>query len=132
MNHTAESTFRIVSWDEEPYDGREDARRLTRARVSRAYEGDLEGEGRLEYLMMYRGDESASFVGQERVVGRLGDRSGSFVLQHIGTFEEGIARETLSVVAGSGTGQLLGLVGGGVFESAHAERYAITLHYGFE
>lgn len=132
MNHSAETTFRVESWDEDPYDEREGERKLTRARVVRGYEGQLEGEGRAEYLMMYREDGSASFVGHERVVGRLGDRTGSFVLQHIGTYEEGVARETLSVVAGSGTGQLLGLVGGGVFESGHAEEYPMTLHYDYE
>lgn len=131
MKHTAETVFTVKSWDEDEYDARDDARRLTRARVVRAYTGDLEGEGRAEYLMMHRDDGSASFVGHERVVGRLGERSGSFVLQHIGTYEDGVARETLSVVAGSGTGQLLGLVGGGVFESGHAEEYPMTLHYDY-
>lgn len=132
MNHSAGSTFRVESWDEDEYDAREDERKLTRARVVRKYEGELEGEGRAEYLMMYREDGSASFVAHERVVGRLGDRTGSFVLQHIGTYEEGVARETLSVVAGSGTAQLLGLVGGGVFESGHADAYPVTLHYDYE
>lgn len=132
MNHSAEMTFRVESWDEEEYDGREDARKLTRARVVRMYEGELEGEGRADYLMMYREDGSASFVAHERVVGRLGDREGSFVVQHIGTYEGGVARETLSVVAGSGTAQLLGLVGGGVFESGHADEYSMTLHYDYQ
>lgn len=132
MNHSAEMTFRVESWDEEEYDAREDARKLTRARVVRTYRGELEGEGHADYLMMYREDGSASFVAHERVVGRLGDRSGSFVLQHIGTWEDGVARETLSVVAGSGTAQLLGLVGGGVFESGHADEYAMTLHYDYQ
>ena len=132
MNHSAATTFRVESWEEDAYDGREGERKLTRARVVRVYEGDLEGEGRTEYLMMYREDGSASFVGHERIVGRLGERSGSFVLQRIGTYTEGVARETLSVVAGSGTAQLLGLVGGGVFESGHAGEYPLTLHYDYE
>lgn len=132
MNQRAETTFRVDSWDEDEYDARENERKLTRARVVRAYRGELEGEGRAEYLMMYREDGSASFVGHERIVGRLGDRTGSFMLQRIGTWEDGVARETLSVVAGSGTAQLLGLLGGGVFESGHAEEYPMTLHYDYE
>lgn len=132
MNHSAGTTFEVKSWDEDEYDAREGERKLTRARVVRAYEGALEGEGHAEYLMMYRDDGSAGFVGLERVVGTLGDRSGSFVLQHIGTYEDGVVRETLSVVAGSGTAQLLGLVGGGVFESGRAAKYPMTLHYDYE
>ena len=41
-------------------------------------------------------------------MGKVGDRSGSFVLQHTGTFDGGIARAKLSVVPGSGTGRACG------------------------
>ena len=82
--------------------------------------------------MIHRDDGSASFVGLERVVGRVGDRSGSFVLQHTGTFEGGTAKTTWFVVPGSGTGDLRGLRGEGGFASAHAERYSVTLDYDFE
>ena len=34
------------------------------------------------------------FIGLERVVGRIVDRLGSFVLQHSGTFEGGTAKAT--------------------------------------
>ena len=65
----------------------------------------------------------------ERVVGRVGNRSGSFVLQHSGTFSGGIAKETWFVVPGSGTGELGGLRGEGGSASGHAESYALTLDY---
>ena len=54
----------------------------------------------------------------ERVTGTLGGRSGSFVLQGVGTWEEGVARTTWTVVPGSGTGQLTGLRGEGGIEAA--------------
>jgi hypothetical protein len=82
--------------------------------------------------MVHREDGSASFVGLERIVGRVGNRSGSFVLQHTGTFEGGTAKAAWIVVPGSGTGELRGLRGAGGFASAHAEHYAITLEYDFE
>ena len=75
---------------------------------------------------------AANFVGLERIVGRLGDRSGSFVLQHSGTFEGGTAKATWFVVPGSGTGDLRGLRGEGGFASGHANSYLITLDYDFE
>ena len=105
--------------------------RLTRATVTKSFHGEIEGEGALEYLMVHRDDGSASFVGLERVIGRLGDRSGSFVLQHTGTFEGGTAKATCVVVPGSATGDLEGLRGEASF-AAHGREAPITLDYDFE
>jgi hypothetical protein len=132
MSTHATATFEIKSWDEKPYNEIEGLPKLTRASVTKSFKGDIEGEGTLEYLMMYRADGSASFIGLERVVGRLGGRSGSFVLQHSGTFEGGVAKATYFVVLGSGTGDLRGLRGEGSFASAHAQQYPMTLDYDFE
>lgn len=121
--------FRVTAWDEKPYDEIEGGAKLTRASITKSFSGDIEGEGKLEYLMVHRDDGSASFIGLERVVGRLGDRSGSFVLQHTGTFEGGTAKATWIVVPGSGAGGLRGLRGEGGFASAHAESYSMTLDY---
>ncbi len=132
MSKRATATFQVKSWDEKPYDEIDEGPKLTRASVTKSFRGDIEGEGTLEYLMIHRDDGSASFVGLERVVGRVGDRSGSFVLQHSGTFEGGTAKVTWFVVPGSGTGDLRGLRGEGGFASAHAEDYPITLEYDFE
>ncbi len=61
---------------------------------TKTYTGDIEGEGQVEYLMMYRSDGSATFVGLERVVGRIGGKTGTFVLQRTGIFESGQAKES--------------------------------------
>ncbi len=132
MQTRAKVTFTIKSWDEKTYDEIEGAPKLTRARVTKSYQGDLEGEGKLEYLMMYRTAASASFMGLERVTGSVAGRSGSFVLQHSGTFEDGVAKVILSVVPGSGTGDLHGMMGEGGFNAGHQPPYAMTLNYGFE
>jgi len=127
----ANSTFEIKSWDEKPYDEFE-GRKLTRARVGRIFHGDLEGESITEYLMAYAPDGSASFVALQRIVGRLGDRSGSFVLQHTGAFQGGIATEICSVVPGSSTGALVGIKGEAKFSSGHAQQFAVALDYEIE
>ena len=132
MSTHATATFQVKSWDEKPYNEIDNGPKLTRVSVTKSFSGDIEGEGTLEYLMIHRDDGSASFVGLERVVGRVGDRSGSFVLQHLGTYEEGTAKATFCVVPGSGTADLRGLRGEGSFASAHAEHYPITLDYEFE
>lgn len=132
MTTHAAPTFQIKTWDEKPFSEVAGGPKLTRVSVTKSFSGDIEGEGTLEYLMAYRADGSASFIGLERVVGRIGDRSGSFVLQHTGTFEGGMAKATWVVVPGSGTGDLQGLSGVGEFASAHAEEYPMTLDYDFE
>ena len=132
MKTSANARFVIKNWDEKPYREGEGLPKLARATVSKTYTGDIEGQAEVEYLMMYRSAGSASFTGLERVTGRIGGRSGSFVLQHTGTFEGGVARVTLSVVPGSGTGDLRGLKGEGEFSVGHQPPYAMTLDYHFE
>jgi hypothetical protein len=129
MKNTANARFAIQKWDEKPYSEAPDLPKLTRATVSKNLTGDIEGEGHVEYLMMYRNDGSASFVGLERVVGRIGRRRGSFVLQRSGVFEGGLAKETYSVVPNSGTGELQGLVGDGTTAVGHGMEHAFTLSY---
>jgi len=132
MTTRASATFEIKAWDEKPYDEFEGGRKLTRASVRKSFQGDIEGDSSLEYLMSYGEDGSASFVGMERIVGRVGNRSGSFVLQHSGTFAGGIAKAAWFVVPGSGTGELSGLRGEGGFAAGHEQQYAVTLDYEFE
>jgi hypothetical protein len=131
MKQTADCQFAITTWDEKPYGEGEGLPRLSRATVAKSYTGDIEGEGRVEYLMMYRPDGTAAFVGLERVVGRLGDRAGSFVLQRTGVFEEGLAKEAYSVVPGSGTGDLVDLRGEGRSAVGHGMEHPFTLAYEF-
>ncbi len=123
---TANARFAIKTWDEKPYSEGPDLPKLTRATVAKTLTGDLEG---VEYLMVYRSDGTATFVGFERVVGRLGGRSGSFVLQRTGVFEEGQAKESYSVVPGSATGELRGLRGEGRSAVGHGLEHPFTLDY---
>ena len=132
MTIHASATFEIKAWDEKSYEEFEGGRKLTRASVKKVFHGDIQGESSVEYLMAYGGDGSASFVGMERVVGRVGDRSGSFVLQHSGTFVGGVAKEACFVAPGSGTGELGGLQGEGSFKARHEQQYVITLDYDFK
>lgn len=129
MKQVANARFAIQSWDEEAYDEGEDLPKLTRASVTKTYTGDIDGEAQVEYLMMYRSDGSATFVGHERVVGRIGDKAGSFVLQRTGVFEGGEAKESYFVVAGSATGELRGLAGDGTSAVGHGMEHPFALSY---
>lgn len=129
MKNVANARFAIKSWDEKPYSEGQDLPKMTRAAVTKTFTGDIEGEGHVEYVMMYRSDGSAAFVGLERVVGRVAGKAGSFVLQRIGTFENGVAKESYSVVPDSGTGALRGLRGEGTSAVGHGNEHPLTLNY---
>lgn len=129
MKKTANARFAITNWDEKPYSEGKDQPKLTRARVTKTYTGDIEAEGEVEYLMMYRSDGTATFVGLERIVGRLGGKSGSFVLQRTGVFESGQAKESYSAIPGSATGELQGLKADGKSAVGHGMEHPITLSY---
>jgi hypothetical protein len=129
MKKTANARFAIKSWDEKPFNEGPDLPRLTRATVTKTFTGDIEGEGHVEYLMMYRDDGSATFVGLERFIGRIGSRSGTFVLQRLGVFEAGQAKESYAVVPGSATGDLSGLRGDGHSAVGHGTEHPFSLEY---
>ena len=129
MKKTASARFAIKNWDEKPYSEGQNQPKLTRATVTKSFSGDIEAESQVEYLMMYRGDGTAAFVGLERVTGRIEGKSGSFVLQRTGVFEDGLAKESYSVIPGSGSGELQGLRGEGTSAVGHGMEHPFTLNY---
>jgi hypothetical protein len=129
MKNTANARFAIKTWDEKPYSEAQDQPKLTRASVTKTYTGDIDAEAQVEYLMMYRSDGSATFVGLERVAGRIGGKTGTFVLQRTGIFEGGQAKESYSVIPGSATGDLQGLLGDGSSAVGHGMEHPFTLSY---
>jgi hypothetical protein len=131
MKKRASTTFAMKSWDEKSFDEFDDGRKLTRAGVTYSYTGDLEGESKIEYLMVYAADGTANYVGLERVIGKLGNRSGSYVIQHVGTFEAKSVQDRWSIVPGSGTGDLQGLIGEGEFEISGQGPFSVSFEYDF-
>jgi Protein of unknown function (DUF3224) len=118
------ATFKIDSWDEEPHgDG------VTRAAVKQTFSGDIEGEGQTEWLMCYRPDKTAMFVGLQRVTGTIGERSGSFVVESHGAFDGELARGRWTVVPGSGTDDLRDIHGEGSWEAPHGPEATFELDY---
>ena len=137
MGISAKATFQIKGWDEKTWDGKvaRDIKgaKTTRATVKTVYKGDIEGEGQREYLMIYREDETGNAIGLEQIVGRVGGRSGSFVIQSSGTFVGHSTKGTWFIVPGSGTDELKGLTGNGEMNlEGQKEDWPVTFEYGFE
>jgi hypothetical protein len=116
----ATGTFKIRTWDEQPYAEADEAPKLTHARVTTGYRGDLEGEGTAGLLMLYD-QADATYGGYERFVGSLGGRSGSFVVRLDGGFQDGAARTSWTVAEGTGTGELAGVTGEGGYVARQGE-----------
>src|SRR5262249_60611133 len=86
MKLQVKATFKITSWNENPIHASDGLPKLTRASVTQSFEGDITGQGIVEYLMSYRDDGSATYAGILRVVGAMSGRSGSFVLVGEGSY----------------------------------------------
>jgi Protein of unknown function (DUF3224) len=132
MTTQANGRFEVKQWDEKVYRDAEGGGKLSRASVKQRFEGDLQGEGAVEWLMCYRDDDTADFVGLQLVDGRIGNRAGSFVLRNAGTFDGKEAKGSWTVVPGSGTGELRGLRGEGEFTAPLGGQPSISLDYDFE
>jgi Protein of unknown function (DUF3224) len=134
--HHALASFDIKDWNEwheQLFHQPEQTTKTAKTRVVATYDGDIHGEGVYHGVMVYCGEANASYVGFERITGKLGKRSGTFVLQHIGVFENGEARTTWTVVPGSGTSELTGLRGAGGYVATEGRKVeAATLDYHFE
>lgn len=88
------------------------AANLARLTIDKRYHGDLEAIAKGEMLAAQTDTKgSAGYVALERVTGKLNGRSGSFVLQHNGIMNRGMAELSVTVVPDSGAGELRGLSG---------------------
>lgn len=112
-------TFKIASWDEKTTRDLGGGAKLTEARVTQKFTGDLDGDGSVIWLMCYVSEKSARFVGMQHVSGKLGDRTGGFVMETVGAFDGTLAKGRWSIVPWSGSGALSGITGEGTFEAPH-------------
>jgi hypothetical protein len=133
LNRThATGRIEVKTYEPKPYEEPSDGPQLVEIHVTETFAGDIEGEGAVRFLQAVRADGSASFVGIERVDGRVGDRRGTFLLQDAGTLEGTTVSGQWFVVPGSGTGELAGLRGEGGFAAELGQGASITLEYWFE
>jgi uncharacterized protein DUF3224 len=110
MTLHATSAFTITGWEPTTIDDR-DGVSLTRTRVTKTFTGDLEGASVAELLMAGAPNDSATYVGFERIEGKLNGRAGSFILHHNAVSAYGEQSATWTIMANSGTGELQGISG---------------------
>ena len=118
MATKASGELRVADWNEEAFLER-DAGKLTQARVVQELTGDIEGATTIIWLLAYRPDDTADFVGMQQIDGTLDGQSGSFVVSSTGTFDGERAAAAWTIVKGSGAGEFSGISGSGSFDAPH-------------
>jgi len=131
MQKSAKGTFDIASWDEKTIASLGPGAKLSEAKVTQKFTGDIGGDGSVTWLMCYANAKSARFVGMQRVTGTLGDKTGGFVMETSGDFDGTVAKGHWSIVPGSGTDGLSGISGEGSFEAPHGPTAMYQLDYAF-
>jgi hypothetical protein len=127
----ATGQFKITGGHEETYAERNPGR-LTRSGGAQEFSGDIEGTGRIEWLMCYRGDRSAEFVGMQQIEGTLDGRTGEFVLTSTGAHDGVRSKGTWTVVSGCGKGDLSGIRGNGTWLAGPGPQATFELSYAFD
>ena len=128
----ANTTRTVQNWDRRPWHDKpaadEPGAKLYRVEMTHVYTGIIEGQGTIQYLFANNGSNQGGFVALEKITGQVEGRSGSFVLQHRGTFGDGPTHITMTVLPGTGTGDLQGLSGQAAMTfTEHLEHYPIHL-----
>lgn len=111
LKQTAKGTFTV---EMKPQGDADVMNGVTTGRMSlnKKFDGDLTANGSgvmLTAMTPVKG--SAGYVAIERVIGTLNGKEGSFVFQHSGIMDRGTQQLSVTVVPGSGTGELTGIDG---------------------
>lgn len=129
MTH-ARGTFEVTLTPQPSSDSPQAATHV-RMSIDKQFHGDLEATSKGEMLAAGTAVKgSAGYVAIEKVTGALGDRTGTFILQHSGVMTRGDGQLTITVVPDSGTGDLEGLAGtmGIIIEGS---KHLYTFDYSF-
>ena len=127
----AKGTFHNTSWDEQTLD-EFDGRKMTRATIVQDFDGDIVGSGIWTTIMCYAADGTAEYAGMQRIVGRIGERTGSFVVHADGTFDGATAKSTWTVIPESATDELRFIHGAGESVAPHGPDGTYMLEVEFE
>ena len=128
----ATGSFEVLAGGDDALDELDGGIRLTHASGAQTFTGDIDGDGSVHWLMLYRKDKTAHFVGLQRINGTVGGRPGSFVLAADGDHDGSMSRINWSVVAGSGSGRLAGIRGSGRMIAPGGPTGTYELDYDFD
>lgn len=126
---SAKGSFEITSFNEDAFEEREGGAKLTHAWGDQTFSGDIDGRGAVHWLMSYRADKTARYVGLQRIDGEIDGRRGSFIIEATGDFDGKASHGSWSVIQGSGTGDLATIKGTGSFDAPSGPNATYELDY---
>lgn len=113
-----------------PQDDNSEDPLLNRMLLDKSYLGDLEATSKGQMLTAGSAVKgSGAYVAIEKVSGTLNGRSGTFILQHVGTMNRNVPQLTITVVPDSGTGDLEGISGNMNITIAPGGKHSYDLEY---
>jgi hypothetical protein len=109
--------FEVTGWEPTPYDESIESAKLSKVVIKKKITGEMEGDSVGDGIFCACADGSASYVVVERVTGKMGERKGTFVMQHGGIVNKGAVESQFgNIVPGSGTDGFEGLAGTVLFQ----------------
>ena len=128
----ATGAFQVTAGGEDAYDELDGGVRLTHASGSQTFTGQMEADGAVHWLMLYRPDKTAQFVGLQRITGSVDGRRGSFVASAEGKHDGTGSTIDFTIIPGSGTDDLAGIAGEGHLETKGGPSGTYDLEYRLE
>src|SRR5688572_18661250 len=104
MKISIRAPFRITAW--EPINEENDEiADIGRAKIRKEFGGEMTGTSVANAILYQTPVQSGGYAAVERITGKIGDREGTFVVQHSGIRDtDGTGPFYGHVVPGSGTG----------------------------
>lgn len=124
--YRATGRINVTNFEGQPYDDA-GAFSISEVQMSEEFAGGLVGVGSLRLIMVNEPEGAAHFTGMERFLGKVGERTGSFILQNSGTLKDGELASAWRIIPGSGAEELEGIRGEG-----GCDPNGYTLDYWFE
>lgn len=128
----AVGAFTVTGGSEQPIHEAEGEVKLTRVSGTQRFDGDIVGEGSVDWIFCYRPDRTASFLGFARIEGSTAGRTGSLFVESTGDHDGRSSRGRWRVVPGSGTGELVGIRGVGSFSAPGGPQVSYELDLDFD
>jgi len=126
--NTVQGPLEVTSESEPPF-LEKDGLKLVRTLVKKVFSGEMDGTSEAHMVAAYTATPgSAGYVAIEHFSGSLAGKTGSFVLQHSGVMHDGDADLTVTIVPGSGSGELAEITGTLIIDNDDGV-HSYTLNY---
>ena len=116
-NISINTAFEVLSWEPEVYDDNGEGVQLSRLKVVKRFEGELNGDSVGHGIVTgVAGGAPGAYIVVETVKGKAHEREGTFVIQHGGVLNGAtVVHQWGDIVPGTGTGGFKGVTGHALF-----------------